>query len=129
MRGEAAAPSLGRVRRLGTASRASRWSCARPVAAKEETAIDEDALATRRADRRAATRIAELINSMNGDIAASRRGRDGPALVEACAEIKFYGVFAESSRRPPRHRRDACSMASWRHCRFLTARPGAGKST
>ena len=27
----------------------------------------------------------------------------------------------ESSRRPPRHRRDACSMA-WR-CRFLTARP------
>ena len=33
---------------------------------------------------------------------------------------KFYGAF-ESSRRPPRHRRGACSMA-WR-CRFLTARP------
>ena len=31
-------------------------------------------------------------------------------------------VRAESSRRPPRHRRDACSMA-WR-CRFLTARRG-----
>ena len=30
-------------------------------------------------------------------------------------------VRAESSRRPPRHRRDACSMA-WR-CRFLTAQP------
>ena len=30
-------------------------------------------------------------------------------------------VRAESSRRPPRHRRDACSMA-WR-CRFLAARP------
>ena len=30
-------------------------------------------------------------------------------------------VRAESSRRPPRHRRDACSMA-WRY-RFLTARP------
>ena len=29
-------------------------------------------------------------------------------------------VRAESSRRPPRHRRDACSMA-WR-CRFLAAR-------
>ena len=29
-------------------------------------------------------------------------------------------VRPESSRRPPRHRRDACSMA-WR-CRFLTAR-------
>ena len=27
----------------------------------------------------------------------------------------------ESSRRPPRHRRDACSMA-WR-CQFLAARP------
>ena len=33
---------------------------------------------------------------------------------------KFYGAFAESSRRPPRHRRDAYSMA-WR-CRFLAAR-------
>ena len=36
-------------------------------------------------------------------------------------EIKILRrVRAESSRRPPRHRRDACSMA-WR-CRFLTAR-------
>ena len=42
--------------------------------------------------------------------------------VEACVEIKLLRrVRAESSRRPPRHRRDACSMA-WR-CRFLTARP------
>ena len=39
-----------------------------------------------------------------------------------CVEIKILRrVRAESSRRPPRHRRDACSMA-WR-CRFLTARP------
>ena len=30
-------------------------------------------------------------------------------------------VRAESSRRPPRHRRDACSIAWW--CSFLTARP------
>ena len=38
-----------------------------------------------------------------------------------CVEIKILRrVRAESSRRPPRHRRDACSMA-WR-CRFLTAR-------
>ena len=37
-------------------------------------------------------------------------------------EIKILRhVRAESSRRPPRHRRGACSMA-WR-CRFLTARP------
>ena len=40
-----------------------------------------------------------------------------------CVEIKILRrVRAESSRRPPRHRRDACSMA-WR-CRFLAARRG-----
>ena len=45
-------------------------------------------------------------------------GRDVPT----CVEIKILRrVRAESSRRPPRHRRDACSMA-WR-CRFLAARP------
>ena len=39
-----------------------------------------------------------------------------------CVEIKILRRGrAESSRRPPRHRRDACSMA-WRG-RFLTARP------
>ena len=44
------------------------------------------------------------------------------AQVPACVEIKVLRrVRAESSRRPPRHRRDACSMA-WR-CRFLAARP------
>ena len=38
-----------------------------------------------------------------------------------CVEIKILRrVRAESSRRSPRHRRDACSMA-WR-CWFLTAR-------
>ena len=38
-----------------------------------------------------------------------------------CVEIKVLRrVRAESSRRPARHRRDACSMA-WR-CRCLTAR-------
>ena len=38
-----------------------------------------------------------------------------------CVEIKILRrVRAESSRRPPRHRRDTCSMA-WR-CRFFTAR-------
>ena len=40
----------------------------------------------------------------------------------ACVEIKILRhVRAESSCRPPRHQRDACSMA-WR-CRFLAARP------
>ena len=42
--------------------------------------------------------------------------------VVGCVEIKILlRVRAESSRRPPRHRCDACSMA-WR-CRFPTARP------
>ena len=46
-------------------------------------------------------------------------GDDGH--VGFCEEIKvLWRIRAESSRRPPRHRRDACSMA-WR-CRFLTAR-------
>ena len=44
------------------------------------------------------------------------------AAVLNCVEIKILRrVRAEPSRRPPRHRRDACSMA-WR-CRFLAARP------
>ena len=38
-----------------------------------------------------------------------------------CGNQNLRRVRAESTRRPPRHRRDACSMA-WR-CRFLTARP------
>ena len=41
------------------------------------------------------------------------------AHVASCVEIKILRrVRAESSHRPPRHQRDACSMA-WR-CRFLT---------
>ena len=43
------------------------------------------------------------------------------SVVTACVEIKILRrVRPESPCRPPRHRRDACSMA-WR-CRFLTAR-------
>ena len=42
--------------------------------------------------------------------------------VLGCVEIKILRRGrAEPSRRPPRHRREACSMA-WR-CWFLTARP------
>ena len=41
--------------------------------------------------------------------------------VLGCVEIKkLRRVHSESPRRPPRHRRDACSMA-WR-CRFITTR-------
>jgi hypothetical protein len=50
------------------------------------------------------------------------RSTTPPGSPVTCVEIKILRrVRAESSRRPPRHRRDACSMA-WR-CRFLTARP------
>ena len=43
------------------------------------------------------------------------------AEVAACVEIKILRrVRDDSSRRPQRHRRDACSMA-WR-CRFITTR-------
>ena len=51
--------------------------------------------------------------------ASSRRSVQSSAT---CVEIKILRrVRAESPRRPPRHRRDACSMA-WR-CQFLAARP------
>ena len=47
--------------------------------------------------------------------------RTAPFTARACVEIKILRrVRAELSRRPPRHRRDVCSMA-WR-CRFLTVR-------
>ena len=47
--------------------------------------------------------------------------RENDREVVNTVEIKILRrVRAESSRRPPRHRRDACSTA-WR-CRFLTAR-------
>ena len=53
--------------------------------------------------------------------ATTRRRREAAILhVGPCVEIKFT---ERSLRRPPRHRRDACSMA-WR-CRFLTARRAA----
>ena len=51
-----------------------------------------------------------------------RHGVDAKA--EHLCGNQIYGTARSSSpRRPPRHRRDACSMA-WR-CRFLTARRNA----
>ena len=59
-----------------------------------------------------------------------RRGEEGQklALPPVFGGVGLCGNFqnctvrsAESSRRPPRHRRDACSMAWW--CSSLTARP------
>jgi uncharacterized protein YbjT (DUF2867 family) len=58
----------------------------------------------------------------NADVAPDAVGHFKSKLdVEDGVEIKILRrVRAESSRRPPRHRRDACSMA-WR-CRFITTR-------
>ena len=67
----------------------------------------------------------DLINTPAGDLGPAELeavARDLAEAVGACVEIKILRrVRAESSRCPPRHRRDACSMA-WR-CRFLAARP------
>jgi len=54
---------------------------------------------------------------------AKRLARHADVIVDvdACVEINILRrVCAESSRRPPRHRRDAGSMA-WR-CQSLAAR-------
>ena len=57
------------------------------------------------------------------ELVKARMAHDRRPVLAAltCVEIKILRRGrAESSRRPPRHRRDASSMA-WR-CRFLTAR-------
>ena len=81
------------------------------------TAVDSVAAACRRADAVLLSLPHEAAErAVVADLLEAR-----PPLVLNCAEIKIlWRVRAESSRRPPRHRRDACSMA-WR-CRFLTAR-------
>ena len=81
------------------------------------TAVDSVAAACRRADAVLLSLPHEAAErAVVADLLEAR-----PPLVLNCAEIKIlWRVRAESSRRPPRHRRDACSMV-WR-CRFLTAR-------
>jgi len=63
--------------------------------------------------------ISTQVETAVGRLPEGRCLRD--ACVGGCVEIKILRrVRAESSRRPLRHRRDACSMA-WR-CRVVTAR-------
>ena len=57
----------------------------------------------------AAIALSFVLGSIAGTVANGRG-------VTSCVQI-LRRVRAESSRRPPRHRRDACSY------RFLTARP------
>ena len=88
-------------------------------------------VAVRQAEREAAEgkeegergrRWARAASETTCEGATSKAARRLRFCAATCVEIKILRrVRAESSRRPPRHRRDACSMA-WR-CRFLAARP------
>ena len=63
-----------------------------------------------------------LARELDEELAISVEETDLEPIAFTCVEIRILRrVRAESSRRPPRHRRDACSMA-WRY-RFLAARP------
>ena len=66
--------------------------------------------------------LAEALGNGSGDDATHRVcDLQQVARPTTCVKIKILRrVRTESSRRPARHRRDACSMA-WR-CRFLAAR-------
>ena len=82
-------------------------------------ATDEEAATFERRARRFTRRLGPL---SLGRLVDDRRRPILWYACDHCVEIKILRrVRAESSRRPPRHRRDACSMA-WR-CRFLAARP------
>ena len=84
--------------------------------------IDRDGEQLAKATRNAETSTGAQIRFERGDATALPLADDSVDAVVSCVEIKILRrVRAESSRRPPRHRRDACSMA-WR-CRFLAARP------
>ena len=81
------------------------------------------AAAARRAERAGLSRSAQLVVDLGEHAGQPWRRRRGPRCSPrgrrgrgTCAEIKILRrVRAESPRRPPRHRRDACLMA-WR-CR------------
>jgi hypothetical protein len=74
-----------------------------------------------------AAQLARLVRREPTVLTNSVERNNAPTLdwlqtrLEQCGNQNFTRVRPESPRRPPRHRRDACSIA-WR-CRFLTARP------
>ena len=98
------------------------------MALKLLTTLDLDVAAGLRVKKRLADAVEDRRDAVRG---ALSKGEAAPfckkwakldeksrkQLVERCVKIK---IRAESSRRPPRHRRAACSTA-WR-CWFLTAR-------
>ena len=86
-----------------------------PIAAKDL----ERALADRVAP--VSARLRSRVDVERLEFVEDLTAEEATPVVMDCVEIKILRrVRAESSSRPPRHRRDACSMA-WR-CRFLAAR-------
>ena len=97
-----------------------------PSSVNVEWVDTSDASAVEAACGDKATHVFDNNSKKPGDaapiISAAKKSDAFYSFVSSSVEIKILRrVRAEASRRPPRHRRAACSMA-WR-CRFLTARP------
>ena len=96
-----------------------------PSSVNVEWVDTSDASAVEAACGDKATHVFDNNSKKPGDaapiISAAKKSDAFYSFVSSCVEIKILRrVHSESSRRPPRHRRAACSMA-WR-CRFLAAR-------
>ena len=96
-----------------------------PSTVNVEWVDTSDASAVEAACGDKATHVFDNNSKKPGDaapiISAAKKSDAFYSFVSSCVAIKILRrVRAEASRRPPRHRRAACSMA-WR-CRFLTAR-------
>ena len=104
----------------GSRTLALEWRVGSDTTALRQYAVQAGAAGAPRPDRDRLRAVAGA--RLAGALEAARDATDAAVEdVAACVEIKILRrVRAESSRRPPRHRWDACSMA-WR-CRFLAAR-------
>ena len=104
----------------GSRTLALEWRVGSDATALRQYAVQAGAAGAPRPDRDRLRAVADA--RLAGALEAARDATDAAVEdVAACVEIKILRrVRAESSRRPPRHRWDACSMA-WR-CRFLAAR-------
>ena len=90
------------------------------VHAPQSAGLGQEILALRHAGQPLGKARQRINGNMLVKAGHMRCGQPPDVRVCACVEIKILRrARAESSCRPPRHRRDACSMA-WR-CRFLAA--------
>ena len=118
-RRRAAAPTgttSRRWRRISTpSSRCSCWDDVASMAWEVQNLISSQVLPRVRAQARPRGHARRVRLPRRGALPPALRRQHRRAVL--CGNQNFT---ARSSRRPPRHRRDTCSMA-WR-CRFLTAR-------